>query len=160
MNRFILDLDPIVSAHYHCDKHVVKMILEEAQMLSTVHQKYDSNIEGLYKPTHKHHPCTLWAGDSRENYFYAWTMLTALCAEYKYRYGKVHATSRLIEPLAIPPSDIDSKGLTPFPQAMPEQYRCDDPVEAYRTYYREAKASIAKWSVRETPEWFMSQRKV
>ena len=36
MNIFILDRDPKVCAQYHCDKHVVKMILETAQMICTV----------------------------------------------------------------------------------------------------------------------------
>jgi len=35
MNIFYLDKDPVKAAQYSCDKHVVKMILESAQMLCT-----------------------------------------------------------------------------------------------------------------------------
>ena len=41
MNRFIIDHDPIQIAQSLCDKHVVKMPLEEAQMLSTVVRQLD-----------------------------------------------------------------------------------------------------------------------
>jgi hypothetical protein len=37
MNIFVLDKDPHAAAHYHCDKHVVKMILEAGQMLCAAH---------------------------------------------------------------------------------------------------------------------------
>lgn len=154
MNRFILDEEPFRSVQYHCDKHVVKMILEEAQMLSTVHHRYNSPVEGLYKPTHKHHPCTVWAGDTVDNYLYAHDMFMALCGEYTYRYGKIHATSRLMLPLATPPKGIPNGGLTPFPQAMPDEFKQVDAVEAYRGYYRGAKAAICKWTRRGVPDWF------
>jgi hypothetical protein len=32
MNIFYLDEDPKICAQYHCDKHVVKMIIEYAQL--------------------------------------------------------------------------------------------------------------------------------
>lgn len=35
VNIFMLDHDPVAAAAAHCDKHVVKMILETAQLLST-----------------------------------------------------------------------------------------------------------------------------
>jgi hypothetical protein len=41
MNIFYLDKDPIKAAEYSCDKHVVKMILESAQMLCTAHRVLD-----------------------------------------------------------------------------------------------------------------------
>lgn len=157
MNRFILHTDPVISAQYHCDKHVVKMILEEAQMLSTVHQRYDSGVEGLYKPTHKHHPCTVWAGDSVDNYLYGHAMFVALCDEYTVRYGKVHASARLIEPLSVVPAGVPDEGLLPFPQAMPDEFKCADPVDGYRKYYCTAKAGFARWTVRDVPEWFTPQ---
>ena len=33
MNIFVVDEDPVIAARQLCDKHVVKMILETAQML-------------------------------------------------------------------------------------------------------------------------------
>lgn len=41
MNIFYLDKNPVMAAQYHCDQHVVKMILETAQMLSTAHRVLD-----------------------------------------------------------------------------------------------------------------------
>ena len=49
MNIFFLDKTPYKSAQYLCDKHVVKMILESAQMLSTAVQRYTGRMEELYK---------------------------------------------------------------------------------------------------------------
>ena len=81
MNIFILDRDPLKSAQYHCDKHM-KMILESAQMLSTV-------LGGPYKPTHANHPCTLWVAKSRQNAMYLWTLAMGLNYEWRTRYGQI-----------------------------------------------------------------------
>ena len=72
MNIFVLDTSPKLAAEYHCNKHVVKMIIETAQMLSTAHDYLETGISGLYKPTHKNHPCSIWVRQSRENYL--WTL--------------------------------------------------------------------------------------
>ena len=154
MNRFVLHADPLVAARMHCDKHVVKMILEEAQMLSTVQRAHGNEDDRLYRATHRHHPCTVWAGESVENYRWAWLLLCALLREYEYRYGRVHLTSRLRDLLADPPADLPSRGLTPFPQAMPEQFRGDDPVAAYRRFYLLDKVRFARWTRRSAPEWW------
>lgn len=131
------------------------MILEEAQMLSTVHRMYGYDGDELYKATHKNHPCTRWAGESRENYEWAYNLFEALCHEYTFRYGKVHKTSRLLEPLWAIPADIPDIPMTMFPQAMPDDVKHEgEPVLAYRAYYKKHKAYFAKWSVREEPEWW------
>ena len=44
MNIFYLHENPEICAEYHCDKHVVKMILETAQMLSTAHRIIDGEL--------------------------------------------------------------------------------------------------------------------
>ena len=82
MNIFVLDTDPTIAAQMQCDKHVVKMPLECAQMLSTVHRHYGSDDFQLYKSTHKHHPCTLWAASSRANYAWLFDHFRALNDEY------------------------------------------------------------------------------
>lgn len=41
MNIFVLHRHPRTAARDHCDKHVVKMIVEYAQMLSTAHRQHD-----------------------------------------------------------------------------------------------------------------------
>lgn len=155
MNRFVLHVEPEQAARFHCDKHVVKMILEEGQMLSTVHRLSGSTDDNLYRATHKHHPCTVWAGQSSENYRWGYRLLVALCDEYTFRYGKQHATSRLLPLLATEPANLPQIGLTPFPQAMPDPYKGSDPIEAYRRFYRAEKARFARWSKRETPAWFL-----
>ncbi len=66
MNIFALDTDPVTCAQYHCDKHVIKMILESVQMLSTTCSILGA--EAPYKPTHANHPCTKWVRESWENF--------------------------------------------------------------------------------------------
>lgn len=155
MNRFVLDRNPVKAAYMHCDKHVVKMILEEAQMLSTVHRRYGSTDDRLYRATHVKHPCTLWAGETQANYRWAYQLLVSLCAEYTWRYGgKKHATERLLDVLRDPPAGLPAGPLTPFPQAMPDHLRGPDPVEAYRRYYIAEKARFARWTVQRTPHWW------
>ena len=78
MNIFHLHEDPKICAEYHCDKHVVKMILETAQMLSTAYQRHCGLDDELYKPAYPKHPMTIWVGDSVENFTYAWYLGTHL----------------------------------------------------------------------------------
>jgi hypothetical protein len=150
MNIFVLDKDPVLAAQYQCDKHVVKMPLESAQMLCSVAYRFGQPAK--YKPTHPRHPCTIWAGDSVGNWFWLYDHAIALCDEYKFRYGKQHASRLVIEALQPPPILVTR--LTDFPQAMPDEYRCNDPVEAYRAYYRAEKRRFANWTNRNVPQWF------
>ena len=153
MNIFVLSQNPILAAQMQCDKHVVKMILESAQILSTIQSKY--GVQTKYKPTHINHPCTKWAGSSQANYRWLVSHAKALCEEYTKRYNKVHACQELIDgSLSIVPSVIPDIGLTEFVQAMPDQYKQIDPVQAYRNYYIGEKKSFAKWKHGNQPEWF------
>lgn len=68
MNIFVLAGNPWDSAKMQCDKHVVKMPLETAQMLCSVWHRYGHGDKVPYKEAHKKHPCTLWAGDTKQNY--------------------------------------------------------------------------------------------
>ena len=77
INIFLLDYNVTQCAQYHCDKHIVKMPLETTQMLSTVHWRYEN--KGPYLPVHEKHPCTLWAGQTVENYVWLWRLGIALC---------------------------------------------------------------------------------
>ena len=92
MNIFVLDKDPYVAAQMMCDKHVVKMILEGCQMLSTVHSLdvIQDNKPTLYKPCFHNHPCTIWAGKSMGNFIWLCELGIELCKEYSYRYEKDH----------------------------------------------------------------------
>jgi hypothetical protein len=153
MNIFLLDKNIAKCARYHCDKHVIKMILEYAQILSTV--CYLNGIETIYKPTHVKHPCVIWAGKSIQNWRWLKRLAAALNAEYRYRYrtSKDHRAFQVIQDLSEP--NVPSLGLTSFPQAMPIQYRiAEDPVQAYRNYYIGAKSKFAVWTRRRIPHWF------
>lgn len=133
MNIFALDHNPQVAAAMLTDVHKVKMVLEAAQMLCSV---FEPGI-APYKRTHYNHPCTVWARTSRRNFDWLVTHGLAIATEYTKRYGKVHKSQAVIEwcrdnaaLLTFPRSS-----LTPFAQAMPEQYRQADGVAAYRAYY-------------------------
>lgn len=157
MNIFILDLNPALSAQYHLDKHIVKMPVEYAQILSTVCRQLGHEVG--YNPTHKNHPCTRWASESLDNYLYLFELAMETGAEYTHRYGKRHKSTDLL--LTLPHLlDLPVIGLTPFAQAMPEEYRNPDPVKAYRDYYRGAKSGIAKWSGREVPWWWEEENDI
>lgn len=147
MNIFILSDDPQEAAQMQCDKHVVKMVLESAQILSTING-------GPYKPTHANHPCTVWARETCGNYMWLVGHALALCAEYSHRYGKRHKCQDIIESLGMPPASIIKYGRTPFVQCMPDDLRGNDAVSAYRRYYRERKADFAVWTKRSAPSWW------
>lgn len=153
MNIFVLDRDPFKAAEYHCDKHVVKMILETAQILSTVLHAY--GVEGLYKPTHPNHPCVKWAGETGANFNWTYYLGCSLLSEFMYRYDKIHASTSVINEAAYHAHKIPAGGLTPFALAMPEKYKTDCPVESYRNYYRKAKKDILTYRNREWPEWLL-----
>ena len=107
---------------------------------------------GSYKPTHVNHPCTIWAGRSKENFDWLVVHGLALCDEYTRRYGRRHKTQDVIEAVQ-PPESFPMSGLTKFALAMPDEYKCDDPVKSYRDYYH-SKASFAKWAYCKTPDWW------
>lgn len=143
MNIFYLDPDPVIAAQMQCDKHVVKMVLETAQILSTV-------LGGPYKPTHMHHPSVIWASTQIE-----WTLrhFVGLLDEYKFRYDREHKCRSLV--FDVP--EINDDPWTDPPQCMPVNYHQPDTVSAYRAYYRGDKARFAKWARgRAAPEWFIS----
>lgn len=151
MNIFILDYDIEKCAQYHCDPHAVKMILESAQMLSTALRA--NGIDKGYQPTHVNHPCTMWARSSLSNWKWLRLLAKHLNAEYKHRFdkGNNHASWDLIYSLPDPP--IEDIGLTPFAQAMPDEYKNQDPVTAYRNFYFGEKKELFRWTKRETPHW-------
>lgn len=154
MNIFVLDRNPKLAAQMQCDKHVVKMILETAQMLCTV--AHANGFNAPYRATHKNHPCTLWASKSKQNWDWLIEHGIALCCEYTKRYGKIHKSQQHIEWCRSLPIGLPAIGLTPFAQAMPQQYKHSCPVVAYRAYYHGEKASFAKWKTKK-PKWWGQQ---
>ena len=151
MNIFVLDKEVEKCAEYHCDKHVIKMILESAQMLSAVVRLNGHDIG--YKLTHKNHPCTIWARESLSNYNWLVRLTRLLNYEYRYRYDKDvnHKSYDLVKTLPTP--KIPDIGLTPFAQAMPDQYKNKNAVKAYRDYYINEKSSFLTWTKRKKPMW-------
>ena len=149
MNIFILDRDPAVAARYHCDKHVSKMILESAQMLSTV-------LGGPYKKTHQNHPCTVWVGDSMGNAVWLFELAHHLNREWRQRYkhNVNHKSYEVIKGIVMENKwvELPDMGLTPFAQAMPEQFKRNDPVASYRDYYKSK--TFARWDHGPTPDWW------
>lgn len=144
MNIFVLDEDPLIAAQMLCDKHVVKMALESAQLLSNVNG-------GPYKLTHVNHPCTLWAATGRYNYDWLVKHGLEICREYTRRYNKEHKSKEVIEALRIPLINLPYIQ-TPFVLCMPDEYKCNNPIEAYRKYYK-SKSSFATWKT-NPPNWW------
>ena len=153
MNIFLLDHDIERCAQYHCDQHVVKMILEGVQILCTALNKM--GLETPYKPTHKNHPCVLWVGESFDNFLWLKDLTLFLNDEYRYRFDK-QTNHRSIDVLhSISRYRYARLGLTPFAQAMPREYRITGyAVSAYRRFYIAEKSHFARWTKRDKPEWF------
>ena len=145
MNIFYLHKNPEEAAKYQYNKHVVKMILESAQILCTVHHKYmGDDVDVPYKPTHRNHPSTLWAGQSAQNYEWLYRHFIALCGEYEKRYGKEHLSyTKCKDKVNMLPGGMLETGLTDIPQCMPDEYKDDCSVQAYWNYYINGKKEIA-----------------
>lgn len=153
MNVFAVDRDPARAAHALCDRHVVKMTLESAQILCTA-ARTRLGQEAPYRATHVSHPCVAWVAARRAN----WTWLVrhglALADEYERRFGRVHASRAVIERMARlgPPA---GRRRQPFAQVMPRRYRGRDAVLAYRRYYLAEKARFATWrEPARPPRWW------
>jgi len=152
MNIFVTDKDPAQSARNLCNKHVVKMMLETMQILCSPF----ANGKAPYRQTHFHHPCSVWARESLENY--EWLILHAIYIgnEYTARYGKKHKSAGHISWIIDNYKDLKLpiKGLTPFVQAMPDYCKSGNAVDAYRNYYVNEKRSFAAWPKGKAPDWY------
>ena len=162
MNIFYLDADPVKAAQLQYNKHVVKMILESAQMLCTAHHCYGNAEQKLnvpYKQAHLNHPSTVWARKSRATYRWLYLHMMALGDEYTKRYGKKHLTiTKCAEFLNVPPAHIQGDEFTQPPQAMPEECKVkNDPIQGYKNYYINYKNGFANWKNRTKPEWYKEQ---
>ena len=180
MNIFVLAHKPHVAARMHCDKHVPKMIVESAQMLSTAHRILDGkpyrapsksgktmvmhyhlwkNNDVIYKAAYAGHPCTQGVMQSDLNYRYLFSLFSGLLTEFQLRFGKEHKSAQLHHSLMDLPDNINTDlGQTPFVLAMPDE--CKTPsnaVASYRNYYHTYKARFAKWDKgRPAPHWWQA----
>ena len=179
MNIFYLHEDPIQNAKWHIDKHIVKMPIEYAQLMSTAHRLLDGEMyigktaigrnikrwrlhdereDILYKASHINHPSAIWVRESIENYFQMYKLYMAVLSEFTNRYGKIHGSSKPSIALIRPPSNIPMVKGTQLPQCMPEICKVkNNPILAYRNYYIVEKNSFASWKNREIPEWFQTK---
>ena len=183
MNIFVLDADPKLAAEYHCNKHVVKMILESCQMLSSAHwysllkeggkslsdfkkaslakdwckQNFSADRHPPYSFTHVRHPCTTWTAAKTENYLWHIRLCEELLTEYTRRYKRRHKSHDVFDWLAANvPQNFADGPMDPHPQCMPDDCKVPgDPVQAYRNYYSNNKRKFAKWEPHaKTPYWF------
>lgn len=181
MNLFYLDDDLDKCAEYHIDKHVGKMQLEAAQLMTTtlwvdrylgyIPRKLNSeelkelnsvkakepSIESRtftrYLPTHVNHPCAIWARSSLEHHYWIICYINALNAETLYRGNKSHASCA--EANRMPePIRLPDIGWHKPALAMPDQLKSDDPVASYRRFYMLDKGPFASWKVRGKPHWW------
>ena len=170
MNIFFLHPKPRRCARWHCDKHVVKMLLETCQLLYTCHWMINGGIavvasapfvkEGQrgYKKSHWNHPCGKWLRESQFSYIWLAALGLELLREYNFRYpGKIHACAVHIEWLAANvPEGLVNRGWIEPACAMPDKYKSGDPVASYRRYYIGDKIGFAKYTNRHRPHWLAS----
>lgn len=177
MNIFFLDREPRLAAEYHCDKHVVKMILESCQLLSTAHRIIDGKMSielsktnrkvkrwalpddrdlTLYTAGHVNHPSAVWVRENIDHYRWLYDLTYFLIYEYKHRYeGKYHKCEALMPILIDAPAAIPIVDWADPPQAMPDDAKvAGDAVQAYRNYYQIHKRRMANWKIRGTPNWY------
>ncbi|MDD3065592.1 MAG: pyrimidine dimer DNA glycosylase/endonuclease V [Endomicrobiaceae bacterium] len=151
----MLDKNPKLAAKFQCDKHICKMIVESCQILCSVFY-YNSEIKPPYKLTHKNHPCCVWARESLGNFKWLLKHTEYLLDEYSLRYAKRHKCNDVFCWIKSNMNVLkfNKTELTDFVQAMPEHYRLNDAVKAYRNYYKGEKAEIAVWKNSVIPDWF------
>ena len=176
MNIFYLHENPIQNAKWHIDKHIVKMPIEYAQLLSTAHRLLDGEMylgktangrnikrwrlddereDILYKASHINHPSAIWVRESIENYYQMFKLYMATLAEFTNRYGKIHGASKPSVFLMRPPLNIPCVKRTEIPQCMPDYCKVKgNPIKAYCNYYINEKESFATWKNKEIPQWF------
>lgn len=182
MNIFWLSKDPKKCAEYHCDKHVVKMIVEYTQLLSTAIRIWDGlevpmgrkvfyllkgeelnlNAAGnpvivnqnpnVYLPTHINHPCSIWTRTSLRNWFVLHELALQLCIEYTRRYGKIHKCRAMLAKMPLP--SLEDGPFTDPPQTMPDEFKHPNTVTAYRQFYVGSKSRFAQWKYTKIPDWY------
>lgn len=144
MNIFYLHRDPKKCARYHLDRHVVKMIIELAQLLCSA--IWSTGVEAPYKATHMNHPCGKWVRENKSNWLWTYRLAIELGKEYTYRYGKKHKSHEIIENISCP--DLPDGKFTMPVQAMPDEYKDKSSLIAYRTYYAYGKKHLHTWKTR------------
>lgn len=183
MNIFYIEESPDHAARSMVDKHIVKQIVESAQMLSTAHRLLDAketlvNVNGkqkhiwlydneqvipgtsiienpnCYLVAHAKHPSTIWTMATADNYRWHVELFRSMINEYHARYNNQHKTEQLLPFLQNIPHNLSSGNFTPPTPAMPDEYKTSSVLESYRQYYAGEKWKFAKWKHNQIPEWF------
>ena len=161
MNIFGIDTDTTSCATYHTDRHIVKMPLETAQMVSFVYYHkdlWDGEVPNLlmnFSAGHDKHPCSLWLRENLVNFLWTCEFGIKLIEEYRFRYdSQKHERCKMIFEWALDNlPNLPVAEFTSFAKAMPEEYKVDCSVESYRNYYRVGKSELHQWTKRNKPEW-------
>lgn len=167
--KMILEYAQLLSTAHRCldGEEIVVLSKNNRRLKRYILADHRESI--MYKSTHKNHPCAIWVRESKENYTWLYTLFCSLCDEYTSRYNKIHATdTRLRTVLKDTPTNINKNNFMPYlhfssdkgyqdgittpPQAMPDEYKTDDTIEAYRIFYIYSKKRFATWKY-DTP-WF------
>ena len=167
MNIFVLDRTPWKAAQMMCDKHIPKMIVESAQMMASALIRHGATPDMMpttksgtpYKGGYHHHPCTVWAGETRNNFLWLACHAEQLLSEYLYRFNryKKHACEDAIYHMKYMFEMIPRGRTTPFAQAMPDEFKHENAVTAYRQYYHSK--DFAKWEKGVSPPWWWGEPK-
>ena len=179
MNIFYLDKNPRQAAQWQCDKHVVKMPVETAQLLCTAHRVLDGTEyidrtknnrkikrwkmpdkfhESLfYKATHVNHPSAVWVRESKDHYDWLYEHFIALSNEFTQRYNKPHRSWELLAPFLLQaPVNITKSGFVDPIPAINDKYQdmivLNNSIQSYRNYYQFAKTDLHQWK-QNKPDW-------
>jgi hypothetical protein len=154
MNIFYINPDPITAAQELADDHIRKMQIESAQMCCTAH--WETGGTAPYKRAHKNHPSTIWTRQSIQHYRWLVKHGLEICSEFEKRYGKVHATKQVLLWCQDNEPSLPNNEFTEPPQCMPEEFRKENTVEAYKNFYINDKVKVKQldWKkLNNKPEW-------
>lgn len=154
MNVFYLDRNPVIAAQMQCDKHVVKMSTEAAQMISTAllllfPDRVDRNR--LFREAYVNHRANVWLRRCARNLVWLTKHGISLCEEYTYRYDKEHKSESVLRyaseflsslsttdlgsaQLPLYSTNLEGKAYISVPLCMPEEYY---PPEEFMTENKE-----------------------
>lgn len=117
--------------------------------------KLDVHNKVCCLPSHFTHPVTQWVNASSANYLWTCDLIYYMEKEYEFRMDKPHACyTSWYDYVRTLPSNMESPFSTPIVQMMPDEYKQEDPVEAYRAYYIGDKDRFATWKKRGAPSWW------
>ena len=168
VNFFYLDKDPIKCAKYYCNKHILKIPIEIAQILSKIHYELKSKID--YSKIYQNSTVVkntlgpyCWIKESLDNYYWATQLGLELINEYKFRYNKIeHKTECILQYLYENPPNLPKNGETKFIGTNKYdmfQYISNDPIICARYNYAEMKCITDKWNKDGPPDWFIKIKK-